>query len=235
MFKKSEVTIPYPQAQGSLHARIHNLYLQVEKNRDAERVEREANRYGRKYFKKSFFRSRKNPNHYKSPDYWESLKRHTQELEEEWGRFGSKVSLEQIINFLGPPPQWEDLPEWITGEKRDEDKERKNEERLEGLFSQIPHDLLCNPEIPMAARLLFCVYHKFCPEKNLKKRPRTFVGRKKVAAILGISLVYLWELNRCLANWGWIEVIPRKGRSNITILNPWPIIRGEDNDLPRTH
>lgn len=108
---------------------------------------------------------------------------------------------EEAIAFLGPPPKSEDLPDWMKTKDHE-----KNAERLRGFHSQIPHELLCDPDISHAAVRLYAVYHKFCKFKDLTKKPTTFVGRKTIGKHMGVSEVYIWKLTRLLERKGWLDV-----------------------------
>lgn len=127
-------------------------------------------------------------------------------------------SMEDAIAFLGEPPKLEDLPEWLIGEQEIE----KKEETLEGFYSQVPHELICDPTIPHAAVRLYAVYHKFCKVKDLSKRPKTFVSKKKIGKLMGGSEVYVWMNTKLLEQRGWLEVKSRKGTTNIITLYDTP-------------
>ncbi|MGD8540395.1 MAG: hypothetical protein PVI66_16910 [Candidatus Aminicenantes bacterium] len=120
---------------------------------------------------------------------------------------------EETIAFLGPPPKIEDLPDWMKMKDHE-----KNTEKLRGFHSQIPHELLCDPDVPHAAVRLYAVYHKFCKVKDLSKKPTTFVGRKTIRKHMGVSEVYIWKLTKLLERKGWVDIEVRKGKSNIITL-----------------
>lgn len=94
----------------------------------------------------------------------------------------------------------------------------KNTEKLRGFHSQIPHELLCDPDIPHAAVRIYAIYHKFCKVKDLSNKPTTFVSRKTIGKHMGVSEVYIWKLRKLLEHKGWINVKVRKGKSNIITL-----------------
>jgi len=124
---------------------------------------------------------------------------------------------EEAIAFLGIQPKNEDLPDWMKMKDHE-----KNAEKLRCFHSQIPHELLCDPDISHAAVRLYAIYHKFCKVKNLSKKPTTFVSKKTIGMLMGASEVYIWELTRLLERKGWLDVKPRKGKSNIITLYNMP-------------
>ena len=141
----------------------------------------------------------------------------------QWGKNGSKLLNDGVIDFLGLPPKLKNLASWM---KLDVEPEKKSEE-LKGFHSQVPHELLCDPTIPHAAVRLYAIYHKFCRIKNLAKRPKTYVGKKKISELMGVSEVYIWTYTKLLQERDWIEVKYRKGTTNIVILNGTPNIKNE--------
>lgn len=122
-------------------------------------------------------------------------------------------SAKEIQDFLGNPPSQEDLPDLLR-------ETEKKMEQFEGLFSQVPHGLLCDPTVPHAAVRLFALYHKFCKVKNLRKNPTTFVGKKAIGKYMGASQWYIWHNTKLLEQKGWLSITHHKGTSNkITLFN----------------
>jgi hypothetical protein len=124
-------------------------------------------------------------------------------------------SLEETAAFLGDPPNLLDLPAWLI-------KVEEKKEKLEGFYSQIPHELLCDPKIPSAAKVVFALFHKYSKPKDLSKNPTTFVGKNTIARHMGKTPRYISELIKRLEESGWISIIPRKGITNKTILHGKP-------------
>jgi len=124
-------------------------------------------------------------------------------------------SAKEIKDFLGNSPSQEDLPDWLR------ESEIKMEQ-FEGLFSQVPHGLLCDPTVPHAAVRLFALYHKFCKVKDLRRNPTTFVSKKTLGKYMGASEWYIWHCTKLLEQKGWLSITHRKGTSNIITLSDKP-------------
>jgi len=120
-------------------------------------------------------------------------------------------SAKEIKDFLGNPPSQEELPDWLR-------ESNAKMEQFEGLFSQVPHGLLCDPTVPHAAVRLFALYHKFCKVKDLRKNPTTFVSKKTIGKYMGASEWYIWHCTKLLEQKGWLSITHRKGTSNIITL-----------------
>jgi hypothetical protein len=124
-------------------------------------------------------------------------------------------TFQEITAFLGETPKIEDLPDWLI-------ESAENREKLEGFYSQIPHELLCDPMIPSSAKIVFCLFHKYSKPKDLSKNPTAFVGKKTIAKHMGKTPRYVSELIRILEQTGWLKSIPRMGKTNKTILHDKP-------------
>jgi len=78
-------------------------------------------------------------------------------------------------------------------------------------FAQIPSELIKNPKVSKAGRLLFGIYHSYSPQKDLKKNPnKIFVSQRSLAKDLGCQVRYIKDLQKELEREGWISVKRRK-------------------------
>lgn len=140
-----------------------------------------------------------NKDPYSREKYW-------RELAAIYGNNGNKISTEELIAFLGPPPELKDLPDWLKSEP-----DQKKLEDPRAFFSMVPQALCCDSNRSHAEVRLYCVLHKFCPNKD---RLETFVGQEELAKCLGCSKTYVSLLTKSLEQAGWIEVFRQRKSSN---------------------
>jgi len=88
------------------------------------------------------------------------------------------------------------------------------------LYGQIPQQLLRDPNIPHAAKVLYGIYHTFAREKKLKDEPQTFVSQKTVGSYMGLHPDRVGLHAHLLQTEGWLTV-SRRGmmKSNIITLH----------------
>jgi len=125
-------------------------------------------------------------------------------------------TMEEAIAFLGPPPKWEDLPEWLT-EEPPPPKVQTNRE----FFIVMPDALLRDTELNPRDREVWMQYYRYCNPKDPRmiNRGVTFVSHRRIAKNLGCSVATVERSTAKLIKTGWISMIKRPGFSNFIEVN----------------
>jgi len=124
--------------------------------------------------------------------------------------------MEEAIAFLGPPPKWEDLPEWLT-EQPPPPKVQTNSE----FFIVIPEALLHDHELNAGDREVWAEYFRHCnPKDPLRIQTGvTFINQRTIAKNLGCSLIKVKKATAKLIEAGWISIKKRIGFTNFVEVN----------------
>jgi hypothetical protein len=68
-------------------------------------------------------------------------------------------------------------------------------------FAIIPLELLRDKTISPTARLVYALYHSYCPQKSMSKESNTFVGQQRLANDLGKSRSFTTRAIAELVQW----------------------------------
>jgi ribosomal protein S25 len=159
-------------------------------------------------------------------------------LEEEFGWWGQKVTIEEAIAFLGQPPTNEQLPDWLQEAKIEEEGDpemakiiavSEDLKKLEGTYGSVMLELACDPDTPSVEVKTMVVIHSFCKRKNLKvesdnRRPSTWVSSRKIAERVGVSRQHMSSILASLEEKGAIDIVRRNRKTSIIYINQKPIL-----------
>lgn len=138
-------------------------------------------------------------------------------MNEVYGEYGSKVSMEIACEFLGEPPMEADLPDWLKEQKM---KTRWGEifEETGDRYSLIFDVLSCSEGILTSQELqLWILIRKRVPNKELHgyfKVPAIKQSKKDYARQMGQGLRQFNRIFKSLEKKGFIRVEGERGRMN---------------------
>jgi biotin operon repressor len=125
-------------------------------------------------------------------------------------------TMDEASSFLGPPPQPDDLPEWLTA-----DPPAPKVQPSKEFFIILPEALLNDHELNSRDREVWAKYYRYSQPKDplMISSGATFVSQERIARELNCSLETVRKSTVKLVKTGWILIQERPGRSNLTTVN----------------
>lgn len=143
-------------------------------------------------------------------------------MNEVYGEFGSKVSMEMAIEFLGEPPMEADLPDFLKEDKMKTDWGELFDEYGKKFIAV--YDLLaCSAGILSSQELhLYILIRRQVRPENVHdyfKIPVIPQGQSEYARQMGVSLLWCKHLFKSLEKKGFIRIEREPGKKNKIWLN----------------